>query len=67
MTYDLDHTIPPLRPAPVEPLRSRCYLGPWHGAYITHMPDDRKVRYVDGAKPGSYRYDGNMWLWYADD
>lgn len=63
MTYDFDHAVPPVRPEPVEPLRTPCNGGPWSGATITHMPDDKAERATNG---GVYvldvnQFDQNYW------
>lgn len=66
--YDFTDAVPEAD-APVETtIRSRCFHGPWHGAYITHLPNDRKPRMVEaGELIGEYRFDGQFWLWYVDD
>lgn len=68
MTYDTHLDVPPVRPEPIEPLRTPCNGGPWSGATITHMPGDYKDRHTNGGKyvfegerkPGA----GATWLWH---
>ncbi len=42
--YDYGLDVPPARPVAIEPIKTICRDGPWHGATITHMPDDHKQR-----------------------
>ena len=62
--YDYGLDVPPARPVAIEPVKTICRGGPWHGATITHMPDDHKQRATNG---GAYEYDSlhKVWQFYA--
>lgn len=76
MTFDDVGAPPPVRPEPIEPIKTPCVGGPWNGATITHMPDDTKPRvYTDmfAGKAGKYVYHGEnsnkrgcgaTWVWH---
>jgi len=68
--YDYGHEVPPSRPEPEPPLRSKCVGGPWHGAYITHDASDTGPRMVEaGELYGQYEYShlDLLWHWFVGD
>lgn len=58
VSFEFD--VPPVRPEPPKPVKHLCFGGLWHGATITHMPDDTAERATNG---GVYRWNPSTGTW----
>lgn len=67
MTFDDVGEPPPRIPPAAVPVKTPCIGGPWHGATITHWPEDTADRTVIvGPIAGYYQHDYRdmLWHWY---